>query len=84
MSKTQRKTEKLDVVARRVKKAIDRYTSLHDVPTVLTKPRYRKVGGMRLLDQDRRLAKAAMRREFSVLARTTLVRSRGGMWRRQT
>jgi hypothetical protein len=73
-------TKKLDLVARRVKKAIDRYAELHDVPAVLMKRRYRGVGGMARLDRDRKLAKAEMRRNFSVLARTTLVRSRGGRW----
>lgn len=69
----------LDVVARRVKKAIDRYTMLHDVPAVFDRPKYRVTGtgrGIRLLDQDRKLAKAAMDREFARLGRLTLVRSR--------
>lgn len=53
-------------------------TALNDSPAVLMKPRYRGVGGMARLDRDRNLAKAEMRRNFSVLARTTLVRPRGG------
>jgi hypothetical protein len=44
-------------------------TALNDVPALLMKPRYRGVGGMARLDRDRKLAKAEMHRNFSVLAR---------------
>jgi hypothetical protein len=42
------------------------------------KPRNRGIGGMARLDRDRKLAKAEMRRNVSVLARTTLVRLAAG------
>lgn len=66
----------LDLVGRKVSKAIDRYLALHDVPAVFNRTRYRRVGGMQLLRRDRRMAKAAMNREMARLGRLTLVRSR--------
>lgn len=66
----------LDLVDRKVKIAIDRYMDLHDVPVVFNRARYRKIGGMKLLEKDRRMAKNAMHREFARLGRLTLVRSR--------
>jgi hypothetical protein len=67
---------KASVIGRRTKKAIDRVVELNDVMKMIQKPRYRKIGGMKLLDRDRKLAHAAMRREFASLARLTLIRSR--------
>jgi len=69
-------TTSLNVAARRMKKAIDYHLALHDVPAVLSKPRYSKVGGMKLLDHDRKLAEAAMRRGFAHLGRATVWRNR--------
>lgn len=44
----------LDLVGRKVKIAIDRYMDLHDVPVVFNRARYRKIGGMKLLESDAR------------------------------
>ena len=69
-------TKSLRVASRRAKKAIDYHLSLHDIPAVFSKPCYRnKVGGMKLLDHDRLLAEAAMRREFALIGRVTALRS---------
>jgi len=64
------------VAARRAKKALDHNKSLWDIPAVHSKPRYRKVGGMKLLASDRRLAEAAMRREFALYQRVAFLRAR--------
>jgi hypothetical protein len=66
------------VIGRRLKKAIDRVLELHDVPRILEKPKYRRVGAMKALDRDRKLAQSELDREFRQLARLTVIRSK---WR---
>jgi hypothetical protein len=70
------KTPSLSVAARRAKKALDYHTSLWEIPAVHRKPRYPKVGGMKLLDRDRRVAQAALRREYALYQRVAFLRAR--------
>ena len=64
------------MAARRAKKALDHHKSLWDIPAVHSKPRYRKVGGTKLLVRDRRLAETALRREYALYKRVAFLRAR--------